>query len=155
MSIHQKTQEILMGLPLRLFLISSIWVLARRIALQLNSVGNEHNSASKEQLTELGITHILNLTTEIPNSFEDDESFTYMKVYVPDDPTGFLPDVIDSVFPFLDAAKEQKYGRISNPNIKEKNARALPAGSVEVGVDSTGLSPEKFGEKFEGSITGG
>lgn len=33
-----------------------------------------------------------------------------MQVNVPDDPTAFLPDVVDNVFPFLDTAREQEYG---------------------------------------------
>ncbi len=49
------------------------------------------------------------MTSEIPNSFEDDDRFTYMKVNVPDDARAFLPDVVNNVFPFLDAARAEEY----------------------------------------------
>jgi len=68
-------------------------------------LGNEHNSATMEHLESKSITHIINITEEIPNTFEGHWKFQYLRIEFPDNEKGYIPNVIDEAFQFIDNAK--------------------------------------------------
>eukprot|EP01126_Amoeba_proteus_P006034 TRINITY_DN12098_c0_g1_i1.p1 TRINITY_DN12098_c0_g1~~TRINITY_DN12098_c0_g1_i1.p1 ORF type:complete len:203 (+),score=33.86 TRINITY_DN12098_c0_g1_i1:159-767(+) len=70
-------------------------------------LGNEYNASSLEQLKQNKITHILNLTEDIPNFFHGNSEFTYMKMNLPDDERTYLPNSLSQMFDFLEKARGQ------------------------------------------------
>ena len=46
--------------------------------------GNERDASNRERLRELGITHILNVTSHIPCHFEDDDNICYKRLKASD-----------------------------------------------------------------------
>ncbi|KAK3595636.1 hypothetical protein CHS0354_009603 [Potamilus streckersoni] len=61
-------------------------------------LGNAKNSADLNQLKKCGITYILNVTPNVPNMFENDKNFKYMKIPINDHLSQnllkFFPDAI-------------------------------------------------------------
>ena len=47
-------------------------------------LGNAKSSANLDTLNRLGIRYILNVTTNMPNVYETDDSFSYMQVRIDD-----------------------------------------------------------------------
>lgn len=47
-------------------------------------LGNAKNSADMNVLKNCGITYILNVTPNVPNKFEEDSTFKYMKIPISD-----------------------------------------------------------------------
>uniref|UniRef100_A0A6B2LJR0 Protein-tyrosine-phosphatase n=1 Tax=Arcella intermedia TaxID=1963864 RepID=A0A6B2LJR0_9EUKA len=62
-------------------------------------------------MKDLSITHILNMTDEIPNFHEALNHFQYKKISFPDSEQGYLPDILDDALSFIDSAKAAQ-GRV-------------------------------------------
>lgn len=68
-------------------------------------LGNAKNSADKEQLRKYGIKYILNVTPNVPNMYENDETFKYMQIPINDHWSQnlgvFFPDAIAFIGEFF------------------------------------------------------
>lgn len=53
-------------------------------ALVLWYTGNVHDATNRDRLRELGITHILNMTSHIACHFEQDAELTYKRIQASD-----------------------------------------------------------------------
>jgi protein-tyrosine phosphatase len=70
-------------------------------------LGSEWNSSNLEELTQLGVTHILNLSAESPNYFPN--NFTYKNIRIERlDPNVSLSRLFEEVFGFIDECREPK-----------------------------------------------
>jgi len=67
-------------------------------------LGNKMDASSLELLRKARITHILNVTPDLPNEFEGDDSYQYLRLAVKDDWTGDLVSHFTHAFNFIDAA---------------------------------------------------
>lgn len=73
-------------------------------------LGNAANSEDLEWLKSHQIEHILNVTLDLPNTFEEQGSIKYMKIPITDqigqNVAGYFPQAIE----FIDKGREQKKG---------------------------------------------
>lgn len=67
-------------------------------------LGNAKNSADLNVLKNFGITYILNVTPNVPNKFEEDSTFKYMKIPISDhlsqNLSRFFPEAISFIGKF-------------------------------------------------------
>ena len=68
-------------------------------------IGNERDAASKERLQEVGITHVLNVTSHLPLNFDGDECLTYCRLAASDSAHQNLTQYFDDAFKFIDEAR--------------------------------------------------
>jgi dual specificity phosphatase 10 len=68
-------------------------------------IGNQRDAASKEKLTELGITHILNVTSHLPLHFEND-GITYKRLPATDSGSQNLKQYFADAISFIDEARD-------------------------------------------------
>jgi len=66
-------------------------------------LGSSGHAKSKQQLTDLGITHILNMAGELPNEFPED--FTYLKCDLDDTSADSVADYLERSLSFIEGAK--------------------------------------------------
>lgn len=64
-------------------------------------------SQNIEKVIELGITHIINATDLLPNYFEEDARFSYLRIPIMDSPEINITDYFKSAFEFIDNAFAQ------------------------------------------------
>ena len=64
-------------------------------------LGNKKDSADRVILESHKITHILNVTHDLPNEYENERVFKYMKLPVQDDCDGNLFDLFPQAFNFI------------------------------------------------------
>jgi len=67
-------------------------------------IGNQRDAASKERLTELGVTHVLNVTAHLPLHFEDD-GITYMRLPASDSGSQNLKQYFSEAIRFIESAQ--------------------------------------------------
>lgn len=72
-------------------------------------IGTQVDSANKQQLQKLGVTHVLNASSESPNSYEDD--FEYLKLALDDSAEVDITETFSRAFEFIDRCMEEK-GRL-------------------------------------------
>ena len=64
-------------------------------------LGNARDASNLRELLDRKITHILNVTNDIPNKFENDPRFTYLNVKVRDNWQTNLTDHFATAFKFI------------------------------------------------------
>ena len=64
-------------------------------------LGNKTDSSVLELLQKAHITHILNVTHDLPNLFEDQDTFEYLKLPVQDNWDGNVMDLFPKAFSFI------------------------------------------------------
>jgi len=67
-------------------------------------LGNERDASNRELLQSLSITHILNVTSQIPLHFEDDKALTYKRLPATDSCSQNLKQYFDDAVSFIDEA---------------------------------------------------
>ncbi|KAK2142842.1 hypothetical protein LSH36_907g00004 [Paralvinella palmiformis] len=73
-------------------------------------LGNAKNSADLACLSRNGIKYILNVTNNIPNTFEGDSGFHYMKIPINDHWSQNLAASFPEAIAFIDEAREKNCG---------------------------------------------
>ncbi|KAH3819225.1 hypothetical protein DPMN_120959 [Dreissena polymorpha] len=73
-------------------------------------LGNAKNSADLNVLKNCGITYILNVTPNVPNKFEEDNTFKYMKIPITDHLSQNLSRFFPQAIAFIDEARDLKQG---------------------------------------------
>jgi dual specificity MAP kinase phosphatase len=69
-------------------------------------LGNERDAADRDRLKELGITHILNVTSHLPLFFEGEDDLTYCRLSASDSAHQNLTQYFQRAFEFIDAARK-------------------------------------------------
>ena len=64
-------------------------------------LGNKTDSSVLELLRKANITHILNVTHDLPNCFEDMDGYEYLKLPVQDNWDGNVMDLFPKAFSFI------------------------------------------------------
>lgn len=64
-------------------------------------LGNAKSSANKDVLKKLGIKCILNVTSQVPNVFEQDDDFKYMQIPIKDHWSQNLSKFFPSAIQFI------------------------------------------------------
>jgi len=73
-------------------------------------LGGDSGANDYAKLTELGITHILNVSDCLPNYYEDTTTITYMRVSIADCGSVILKDYFPTVFQFITNALDTGRG---------------------------------------------
>lgn len=73
-------------------------------------LGNAKNSADLAQLKKYGIKYILNVTPNVPNMYEMDESFKYMQIPISDHWSQNLSSFFPEAIAFIDDARQNNHG---------------------------------------------
>jgi len=68
-------------------------------------IGNQRDAANKERLTELGITHVMNVTALLPMPFES-EGISYKRLPASDSGSQNLKQYFTEAIEFIDSARE-------------------------------------------------
>jgi dual specificity MAP kinase phosphatase len=68
-------------------------------------IGNQRDAASRGSLTELGVTHVLNVTNHLPLHFEMD-GLTYKRLPATDSSSQNLKQFFTEAIDFIDGARE-------------------------------------------------
>jgi predicted protein tyrosine phosphatase len=68
-------------------------------------IGNQRDSANRDQLNELGITHILNVTSHLPLHFEND-GITYKRLAATDSGSQNLKQYFTEAISFIECARK-------------------------------------------------
>jgi protein phosphatase slingshot len=71
-------------------------------------LGNAYNASNFNQLDEFNITSVLNITNEIPNYFEEDINFDYLKISIDDTNNETIINHLDIALKFLNEIKKKK-----------------------------------------------
>ena len=71
-------------------------------------LGNAYNASNFNQLDEFNITSVLNITNEIPNYFEEDINFDYLKISIDDTNNETIINHLDIALKFLNETKKEK-----------------------------------------------
>jgi len=67
-------------------------------------IGNQRDAANRERLTELGVTHILNVTAHLPLHFESD-GIAYMRLPASDSGSQNLKQYFSEAISFIECAQ--------------------------------------------------
>jgi len=70
-------------------------------------IGNQRDAANKERLVQLGITHIINVTSQLPLNFEG-EGFSYKRLPATDSGSQNLKQYFTEAVEFIDNARESQ-----------------------------------------------
>lgn len=89
--------------------INSEWGIPNEIVPGMIWLGNGHHAQSKQIIEGMGITHVLNLTKEIPNCFEHDLNVKYLKIPVNDYTSSVISIFFKDCWEFMDG---HRFGRI-------------------------------------------
>jgi len=69
-------------------------------------IGNQRDAANRERLTELGVTHILNVTSHLPQHFEND-GITYKRLPATDNGSQNLKQYFSEAINFIECARKE------------------------------------------------
>jgi hypothetical protein len=85
-------------------------------------LGDKHHAKDKELLEKLGITHILNVTTQVENFFP--ENFDYKKIEINDTTSTEVSDIFNEMHEFIENSKMKNGKILVNQNfwIKKKGS---------------------------------
>jgi protein-tyrosine phosphatase len=75
---------------------------ANAVIAQRLIIGDAVAAGDKSFLKKVGVTHIVNASTEVPNFFP--REFTYIKLNLNDDLTEHIKTALESSFTFIDSA---------------------------------------------------
>ncbi|KAK3734460.1 hypothetical protein RRG08_029135 [Elysia crispata] len=73
-------------------------------------LGSAKNSADLAQLRQYGITHILNVTANVPNMFENESEFKYLQIPISDHWSQNLAAFFPQAIKFIDEARDKQEG---------------------------------------------
>ena len=68
-------------------------------------LGNREDSMNRSKLGELGVTHIINVTSDLPNVFESDKSLSYLRIAVDDTFSQRISDHFEAAIKFIEQAR--------------------------------------------------
>jgi len=74
-------------------------------------MGSETVASDREKLASFGITHILNVSHQCPNFFQDDQTLTYKKFPLLDNPSEDISAIFNQAIEFIESACA-KNGRV-------------------------------------------
>ena len=83
--------------------------LASEVIEQFLYLGSFKNASTREELSAVGITHILNMASELDNVFENE--FSYLKIGIDDLSTESLVPVLEQAIQFINSARGEQ-GRV-------------------------------------------
>eukprot|EP01130_Rhizamoeba_saxonica_P009580 TRINITY_DN3899_c0_g1_i3.p1 TRINITY_DN3899_c0_g1~~TRINITY_DN3899_c0_g1_i3.p1 ORF type:complete len:103 (+),score=12.94 TRINITY_DN3899_c0_g1_i3:3-311(+) len=70
-------------------------------------LGSKISASDKQLLIENSISHVVNMTIEIENYFEEDPNFTYLQCNLEDTQQESVVDQFEACFELIDQAKLQ------------------------------------------------
>ncbi|GFR88912.1 dual specificity protein phosphatase [Elysia marginata] len=73
-------------------------------------LGSAKNSADLAQLRHYGITHVLNVTANVPNMFENESEFKYLQIPISDHWSQNLAAFFPQAIKFIDEARDKQEG---------------------------------------------
>lgn len=73
-------------------------------------LGSAKNSADLAQLRQYGISHILNVTANVPNMFENESEFRYLQIPISDHWSQNLAAFFPQAIKFIDEARNKQEG---------------------------------------------
>ncbi|XP_059138786.1 dual specificity protein phosphatase 7-like [Physella acuta] len=73
-------------------------------------LGSAKNSADLSQLKKYGITYVLNVTTNVPNMFENEKNFKYLQIPISDHWSQNLSSFFPEAIRFIDEARDNQKG---------------------------------------------
>ncbi|KAG1696558.1 hypothetical protein DVH05_018251 [Phytophthora capsici] len=74
-------------------------------------LGNMWHAQSKQVVSHLGITHVVNASLDVGNTFEND-GVKYLNVTIKDRPEVDISPFFDSAYRFIESAKRTQHGRV-------------------------------------------
>lgn len=74
-------------------------------------LGNMWHAQSKQVMSHLGITHVVNASLDVGNTFESD-GVKYFNVTIKDRPDADIASFFDAAFRFIESAKRTQHGRV-------------------------------------------
>ncbi|KAG7401150.1 Serine/threonine/tyrosine-interacting-like protein 1 [Phytophthora boehmeriae] len=74
-------------------------------------LGNMWHAQSKQVMSHLGITHVVNASLDVGNIYESD-GVKYLNVTIKDRPEADISAYFDSAYRFIEAAKRAQHGRV-------------------------------------------
>lgn len=74
-------------------------------------LGNMWHAQSKQVVSHLGITHIVNASLDVGNTFEN-EGVKYLNVTIKDRPEADISSYFDAAYRFIESAKRTQHGRV-------------------------------------------
>ncbi|GMF34357.1 unnamed protein product [Phytophthora fragariaefolia] len=74
-------------------------------------LGNMWHAQSKQVVSHLGITHVVNASLDVGNTFEGD-GVKYLNVTIKDRPEADISSYFDSAYRFIESAKRTQHGRV-------------------------------------------
>ena len=63
--------------------------------------GNERDAANRDRLSDVGITHVLNVTSHLPLFFDGEDGLTYYRLSASDSAHQNLTQYFDDTFEFI------------------------------------------------------
>ncbi|KAG6611401.1 putative dual specificity phosphatase [Phytophthora cinnamomi] len=74
-------------------------------------LGNMWHAQSKQVVSHLGITHVVNASLDVGNTFEND-GVKYLNVTIKDRPEADISSYFDAAYRFIESAKRTQHGRV-------------------------------------------
>ncbi|CAH0482989.1 unnamed protein product [Peronospora belbahrii] len=74
-------------------------------------LGNMWHAQSKQVMSHLGITHVVNASLDVGNMFESD-GVKYLNVTIKDRPEADISSYFDTAYKFIESAKRTQHGRV-------------------------------------------
>ncbi|ETI56246.1 hypothetical protein F442_01121 [Phytophthora nicotianae P10297] len=74
-------------------------------------LGNMWHAQSKQVMSHLGITHVVNASLDVGNTFESD-GVKYLNVTIKDRPEADIGSYFDAAYRFIESAKRTQHGRV-------------------------------------------
>ncbi|KAG3009778.1 hypothetical protein PC120_g15465 [Phytophthora cactorum] len=74
-------------------------------------LGNMWHAQSKQVVSHLGITHVVNASLDVGNTFESD-GVKYLNVTIKDRPEADISSYFDAAYRFIESAKRTQHGRV-------------------------------------------
>ncbi|OWZ09045.1 Dual specificity phosphatase [Phytophthora megakarya] len=74
-------------------------------------LGNMWHASSKQVVAHLGITHVVNASLDVGNTFEND-GVKYFNVTIKDRPEADIGQFFDAAYRFIESAKRTQHGRV-------------------------------------------
>ncbi|KAG7386743.1 Serine/threonine/tyrosine-interacting-like protein 1 [Phytophthora pseudosyringae] len=74
-------------------------------------LGNMWHAQSKQVVSHLGITHVVNASLDVGNTFQSD-GIKYLNVTIKDRPEADISSFFDAAYRFIESAKRAQHGRV-------------------------------------------